>query len=614
MWVFPFRKRLLALACLVLVAGSTTAWSAYFAGQAAAASSELDQARAAMRNGEVDEAIAHLKAWLASHPEDLTAKVMLGDAYLSNHQPEPAEAQLKDVLKMSPENPAALTELGLLYEDSGHPEKAEPLFARAVRANPRSDLARLEWATALSMMHEYPKAAASLRGVPPPTAAGERIAYERLKASIDLGLGNAAAAAADMEQALLEAPDDAGLQFATGVAEDHAGHWPRAIDLLGPIFQKTQDPRAGLSLLDAQIGAHQDYTPTLAALRAASLPSDQELTLRLNLAQILTSHDLYAESEKDFERAAALVPSRADLLYDLALAQFRAGELDAALKSAQSSKAVEDSALIESLLGEIQEKHGDSLNAVHSFQAAVALAPDHEEYRLALGLELLTHGTFDAALAVLKQAADLFPRSFQIRVALGIAYYSLQQYPDAVSSLLSAAAVAKDPSVAYEFLGNIQLQQVIKLDPQAVKQVCSYADGHPKNEEVEAYCGAMLAREGHDRGETSPPEDALRRLRKAARLAPENSTARCEYGKALEWAQQWTQARNELEACVRLDPNTVDAHYALANVYRKLGEKDLAMKEIKLHEAAEQRMVEANTLRDQTLKKFLVTMRSPSSP
>jgi tetratricopeptide (TPR) repeat protein len=612
MAVFILRRVATILVSLVMLAASLG--GAGFAGQIAAPSSELDRARAAMRDGHADEAIAHLKSWLTSHPKDATAMAMLGDAYLAADQPEQAEAELKDALKISPGNFAALMELGGYYGQSGHLDQAEPLLERAVRENPHSAVARLEWATVLSRLHEYPKAAAALRSVPAPTAANEQIAFERLKASIDLGLGNASAAAADMELALKESREDAGLQFATGVAESQAGHWTRAIELLGPIFQNNQDPRAGLALLEAQVGAHQDFSSTLAALRAAALPSDQELALRMNLAQILTSHDLYAEAATDFERAVALEPGHADLLYDLALAQYRAGRLDAALKSALNAKTAEDSALIESLLGEIQEKNGDSLGAAHSFQAAVALAPNQEEYRVALGLELMSHGTFEAALTVFQQGVELFPHSFPMRVALGIAHYSLQQYPSAISALLAAATLGKDPSIAYEFLGNIQLQQVIPLDPEAVKQLCGYADAHPKNGKVQAYCGAMLARAGHDRGDAAPPADALRRLRDAARLAPEDSTARCEFGKALDGARQWSQARQELEACVRLDPNTIDAHYVLANVYRRLGENDLAMKEVKLHEEAEQRMVEANALRDRTIKKFLVTMQPPSSP
>ncbi len=82
-----------------------------------------------------------------------------------------------------------------------------------------------------------------------------------------------------------------------------------------------------------------------------------------------------------------------------------------------------DSGSIESLIGDIQEKRGDPLAAVHGYQTAVTLEPSEESYHVALGLELLRHQTFDAALVVFKQASTLFPQSLRVKILLGLAYY-----------------------------------------------------------------------------------------------------------------------------------------------------------------------------------------------
>jgi hypothetical protein len=63
-----------------------------------------------------------------------------------------------------------------------------------------------------------------------------------------------------------------------------------------------------------------------------------------------------------------------------------------------------------------------------------------------------------------------------------------------------------------------------------------------------------------------------------------------------------------------LDPSSGDGHYLLASAYRHLSQPDLAAKELELHHEATKHMVEANALRDSTLKKFLYTMRAPLSP
>jgi tetratricopeptide (TPR) repeat protein len=579
-----------------------------------AISSVVAAARSALAQGRPQEAVRLLTPQVQSHPDDLAVRVTLGEAYSASGDPPRAEEEFRSALKISPQNVQALVALGLLYEKAGQPEQAEPLLARAVRASGGAAPIRLQWAAVLARLRRYPEAQRAMTGVAAPTPREQRVAYYRLKASIALGTGEARAAASNMEEALSLAPQDRGLILATGMAETKVGHCSRAAELLQPLFAATHDLRAGLTLLEAQIGAHQDIRPTLSSLRETRLMPEEELELRLDLAKLLSGHALYEQAVEDFRQAVGLAPHRADLSFDLALAEFRAGRLDAALASAQKAKSLQDSASLESLLGDIQEARGDYLAAAHSYQAAVVLAPDREEYRLSLGAELLRHQTFEPALTVFQQGVELFPQSFRLRVALGLTHYFLEQYPEAIRTLLSATKLDANPSLAYDYLGTIQLQTPVTPDPSAVEQLCTYADTHRAETKVQAYCGALLARIGHNRGDPSPSPEALRRLGEAARAAPQDVTARCELGKALIWARQWEQARQELEACVRLDPNSGDGHYLLASAYRHLGQPELAAKELELHHEATKRMADANALRDSTLKKFLYTIPASSSP
>src|SRR5919108_6141929 len=65
------------------------------------------------------------------------------------------------------------------------------LAASPQTASASESPAAIARAAALARQHRYKEAAGLLRGVPPPTASGERIAYYRLQASIAAGLGNA---------------------------------------------------------------------------------------------------------------------------------------------------------------------------------------------------------------------------------------------------------------------------------------------------------------------------------------------------------------------------------------------------------------------------------------
>jgi hypothetical protein len=79
-------------------------------------------------------------------------------------------------------------------------------------------------------------------------------------------------------------------------------------------------------------------------------------------------------------------------------------------------------------------------------------------------------------------------------------------------------------------------------------------------------------------------------------------------GKAYEWAEQWNEAKTEMESCVRLDPNSPDSHYQLSRVYRRLGLPALASQQLALQEVAAARQSLESTRRTESVSKFLVLL------
>ena len=80
-----------------------------------------------------------------------------------------------------------------------------------------------------------------------------------------------------------------------------------------------------------------------------------------------------------------------------------------------------------------------NLSAVKSYQAAVALAPNEESYRISLALELIRHKSFEPARVVLEQAEQSRPDSWRVQVALGMVEYFAGSAEDATRTLLKAA-------------------------------------------------------------------------------------------------------------------------------------------------------------------------------
>ena len=442
-----------------------------------------------------------------------------------------------------------------------------------------SNAQSLETALQLARAHRYPEAAAAIRGVPAPEDRQQRIAFFRLRASIESGLGHSAAAATDMEAAAKLAPENVELQVA-----------------------------ANLARLAVQLESRVNPTSTLQILRSFTLPTDRLLELRLRTAEMLSRANLYGEGAKDFEDASRLAPDRADIFFNLALARYHHGEWDASLESAQKAKALEDSGSLESLIGDLQEKLGDPLAAVHSYQAAVALEPNVQEHRLALARELLRHQTFDAAILVLEQAVELFPQSTRVKLLLGLSYYLVDRSADSIRELLEAAKLDSSDELAARYLGEITLQDSAEPDPAAVAQICAFADGNPSSKSAGALCGAVLLRVAEEGGDTSRKPEILRRLQHAVQIAPQEPLARCQLGRAFEWSEEWQKARLQMENCVRLDPDSPEGHYRLARIYRRLGLSSLANEQTALQQQATQRQSQESTRRTNAATRFLVLL------
>ena len=569
----------------------------------------LEEARSFLAQGNAQEAIRILSNYLHSRPKDTAARLMLGQAYASANQNDRAEEEFRTVLRLAPDNYAAFAALGELYGRTGELAKAEPMLARAVSLSHGAAEIRSEWAVVLVRLHKYKEAQGAMAGLSPPADPAERIAFHRLRASISLGLGNAAQAAAEMEKALALKPDDMRLVEATAAAQLQAKNWQRAADLAEPVFSRTQNLDVGLTLLEAQLGIDGDFHTTLELLRSRKLPLQEELAFRQRLAEILIAHGEFADSIEELSKVAGIDPNRGDLRFNLALAQFKAGRLSDALATAEECKALGDSADVEDLLGDIQEASGDNLGAVRSYQAAVTLDPKEEKYRLSLGVELMRHQNFEAAKVVLAQAAELHPNSWRVQLALGLVEHFAGSDAEASRVLVHAAELAPEPKVALKYVGEVQMEMTSAPDPAALAQVCESANRHPKDGNLQFYCGALRFRRDNLSGNKEHTDETLRRLNAAASLLPTDASPHCQLAKAYRWLERWQDALRESETCAQMDPNSAEAHYRLAQIYQHFGQRERSRQEMKLHDDASKRIEDENARRDETMKTFLYTIQ-----
>ena len=296
---------------------------------------------------------------------------------------------------------------------------------------------------------------------------------------------------------------------------------------------------------------------------------------------------------QEMHAALALAPQNSDLILATTVAELDAGQLDASLAHLNSLR---ESAQQQSLLGDIEEKKGNHVAAAKAYEQAVRLAPDREEYRFALGLQLIRYQSFQPAIDMLQRSERLFPKSAKLRTLLGIAQYSAGYTPDAVRTLQDAISLDRKLDAPYRCLAEILLQSSTAPSEAATAMLCEWS---------KVACSALELRIARQTGDAELAAAAIAELKRAPH---DNAIGHCELGRAYEWNGNLPEAQKEMEACVQLDPSPQN-HYRLALLYGRSGETALAHQEMELRTAILAKMSEQTALGLTALQGFEYSAR-----
>lgn len=91
----------------------------------------------ARRAGKLPDAVQPLRSWLDQHPADLSARMILAEAYQEGGERMRAIEQYQVIVRQSADNPIALNNLAWLYHQEGDP-RAEETARRAYELAPKS--------------------------------------------------------------------------------------------------------------------------------------------------------------------------------------------------------------------------------------------------------------------------------------------------------------------------------------------------------------------------------------------------------------------------------------------------------------------------------------------
>jgi tetratricopeptide (TPR) repeat protein len=297
--------------------------------------------------------------------------------------------------------------------------------------------------------------------------------------------------------------------------------------------------------------------------------------------------------------------------YDLALALKESGDYARAREHAQKMLAQQDNADLHRLLGELDEKTGDPLAAVHEDEQAVRLDPSEQNY-FAWGSELLLHRAVWQAAEVFRNGSKAHPHSARMLTALGTALFAAALYDQAAASLCAASDLNPSDPEPYSFMGRIEMaspKPLACIEPRLAR----FVQAHPENSLGNYFYAMALWKRQEQLVDDQPVDPKAEHqvetlLTKAVAIDPKGSDAYLQLG-ILYFSQHQPEKAIEFYAkAIQSDPQLGEAHYRLGVAYDRIGSPEKAAQEFKLHDEIEKLQAAAVERQRREVKQFLVVL------
>jgi tetratricopeptide (TPR) repeat protein len=372
--------------------------------------------------------------------------------------------------------------------------------------------------------------------------------------------------------------------------------------------------------------------PEVSGNRVAGLPgganavSESESKLRAALAgapgSFEANHKLgefylhagrYRESIPLLQAAFQIDPANAGNAYDLALAYKENGDLSQAREHVKKLLALKDTADLHRLLGELDEKLGDPLAAVHEYEQAVRLDPSEQNY-FEWGSELLLHRAVWQAVEVFGNGTKAYPKSARMLAALGTALFAGARYDEAALHLCDASDLNPADPEPYIFLGRIQVAAPTPLacvEPRLAR----FVQEQPGNSLANYFYAMAIWKRQEQPADLRALQKVEALLTKAVTIDANCSDAYLQLGVVYFSQHNFEKAIRFYTKAIEANPQLGEAHYRLGVAYDRIGEPAKAKQEFQLHDEIEKQQAAAIEQQRREVKQFLVVLQGqPTHP
>ncbi len=288
-------------------------------------------------------------------------------------------------------------------------------------------------------------------------------------------------------------------------------------------------------------------------------------------------------------------------------------KLREAREHAKKMLAIADKADVHRLLGELDERLGDPLEAVREYERAALLDPSEQNY-FEWGSELLVHRADQPAVEIFTQGSRAHPDSARMLAGLGAALYAGGKSEEAARRLCEAADLKPADPAPYLFLGKME-KGATALLPCSEQKLARFARDQPGNALGNYYYGIVLWKRDRGSENSAGLQQAEALLEKAVAIDPKFGEAYLQLGILHSGRGEFEQAIREYKKAIGVRPQLGEPHYRLGLAYRRMGEESKAEQEFREYEQMEKAETAAIENRRRELRQFLIILQDqPAGP
>jgi tetratricopeptide (TPR) repeat protein len=348
------------------------------------------------------------------------------------------------------------------------------------------------------------------------------------------------------------------------------------------------------------------------SLREAADREPPDFIPNHQLGQFLIASGRSHEAIPFLERAAAKDPENFENAYDLACANAQAGNYSKARDEATRLLTRKDDANLHHLLADVDEKLGDSLDAVRHYQRAAELAPS-ESHLFDWGAELLLHHAPEPAIEIFSKGNRLFPSSSRILLGLGAAYFARGAYDQAVVRISQASDLKPNDPIPYQFLGKIEEAQKAS-SAELVEKLHRFVILQPRSADANYYYALGLWKLHNATPEKGNDAEVESLLKTAIQVDPTYAPAELQLGVLHSDHGDYSQAIVHFQNALKINPELEEAHYRLAQAYRQTGDSEKAKEELRIYSQLAKDSAQKQERERHEIKQFVYTLRDPTAP